>query len=188
MPRRFYPACCGVGSVLFLWGGAGWACGLRLFLLFGLRLFLLFGHPRDGWREQDSNLRRRGRQIYSLIPLTAWVSLRKEASRKLSHKNPSCVKSFPQFLNFFFHPPPQKNKNPSQPPTKRGIRGGITENRESAKKTKKARRPMPIHPDLCRPMPVVLVPVVGCAHRHTQRNAAGWNYNRLAAWFRDRHR
>ena len=28
---------------------------------------------------------------------------------------------------------------------------------------------------------------MGCAHRHTQRNAAGWSYNRLAACFRDRH-
>ena len=27
------------------------------------------------WREKDSNLRRQSRQIYSLIPLTAWVSL-----------------------------------------------------------------------------------------------------------------
>ncbi|CAH1747130.1 protein of unknown function [Thauera humireducens] len=27
------------------------------------------------WREKDSNLRRLSRQIYSLIPLTAWVSL-----------------------------------------------------------------------------------------------------------------
>ena len=156
MPRRFYPACCGVGSVLFLWGGAGLGCGLRLVLLFGLRLFLLFGHPCDGWREQDSNLRRRGRQIYSLIPLTAWVSLRKEASRKLSHKNPPCVKSFPQFLKFFFHPPPQKSKNPPQPPTKRGIRGGITENRESAKKTKKRAPPYAAlyRSSLCRPEPV----------------------------------
>ena len=32
------------------------------------------------------------------------------------------------------------------------------------------------------------MPVRGCAHRHTQRNAAGWSYNGLAAWFRDRHR
>ena len=29
------------------------------------------------WREKDSNLRRLSRQIYSLFPLTAWVSLRK---------------------------------------------------------------------------------------------------------------
>ena len=27
------------------------------------------------WREKDSNLRRQSRQIYSLFPLTAWVSL-----------------------------------------------------------------------------------------------------------------
>jgi hypothetical protein len=27
------------------------------------------------WRGQDSNLRRLSRQIYSLIPLTAWVPL-----------------------------------------------------------------------------------------------------------------
>ena len=41
-------------------------------------------HPRNHhpqlacgywWREKDSNLRRLSRQIYSLIPLTAWVSL-----------------------------------------------------------------------------------------------------------------
>ena len=34
-------------------------------------------HPlqRSWWREKDSNLRRQSRQIYSLIPLTAWVSL-----------------------------------------------------------------------------------------------------------------
>ncbi len=31
---------------------------------------------KSWWREKDSNLRRQSRQIYSLIPLTAWVSLR----------------------------------------------------------------------------------------------------------------
>ena len=54
------------------------------------------------WREQDSNLRRHGRQIYSLIPLTAWVSLRKEASCELSHKTAPCVKCFfPFFVKIF---------------------------------------------------------------------------------------
>ena len=28
------------------------------------------------WRGKDSNLRRLSRQIYSLLPLTAWVPLR----------------------------------------------------------------------------------------------------------------
>lgn len=28
------------------------------------------------WRGEDSNLRRLSRQIYSLLPLTAWVPLR----------------------------------------------------------------------------------------------------------------
>ncbi len=30
------------------------------------------------WRGEDSNLRRLSRQIYSLIPLTAWVPLRNQ--------------------------------------------------------------------------------------------------------------
>ena len=34
------------------------------------------GTTETWWREKDSNLRRLSRQIYSLIPLTAWVSLR----------------------------------------------------------------------------------------------------------------
>ena len=35
----------------------------------------LIGAWNCWWREKDSNLRRQSRQIYSLIPLTAWVSL-----------------------------------------------------------------------------------------------------------------
>jgi hypothetical protein len=38
-----------------------------------------FTHPSAvscWWRGKDSNLRRQSRQIYSLIPLTAWVPLR----------------------------------------------------------------------------------------------------------------
>ena len=40
------------------------------------RLFLPLQHALDAlwWGEKDSNLRRLSRQIYSLIPLTAWVS------------------------------------------------------------------------------------------------------------------
>ncbi len=33
---------------------------------------------RPWWRGEDSNLRRLSRQIYSLIPLTAWVPLRNQ--------------------------------------------------------------------------------------------------------------
>ena len=44
--------------------------------------------PRAGWREQDLNLRRLSRQIYSLVPLTARESL---PSFPLYHKFPVCV-------------------------------------------------------------------------------------------------
>ncbi len=42
------------------------------------RGFTRFRHPliKSWWRGQDSNLRRLSRQIYSLLPLTAWVPLR----------------------------------------------------------------------------------------------------------------
>ena len=33
------------------------------------------------WRGQDSNLRRLSRQIYSLLPLTAWVPLRAQSAQ-----------------------------------------------------------------------------------------------------------
>ncbi len=38
------------------------------------------------WRGQDSNLRRLSRQIYSLLPLTAWVPLQ-NGSRVLWNTN-----------------------------------------------------------------------------------------------------
>ena len=41
------------------------------------------------WREKDSNLRRQSRQIYSLIPLTAWVSLQ-PGTRNSHTTHPPC--------------------------------------------------------------------------------------------------
>ena len=38
--------------------------------------------PSEWWRGEDSNLRRLSRQIYSLIPLTAWVPLLRFAEGK----------------------------------------------------------------------------------------------------------
>jgi hypothetical protein len=37
-----------------------------------------YNATRPWWRGEDSNLRRLSRQIYSLIPLTAWVPLRNQ--------------------------------------------------------------------------------------------------------------
>ncbi len=39
---------------------------------------LHYNTTRPWWRGEDSNLRRLSRQIYSLIPLTAWVPLRNQ--------------------------------------------------------------------------------------------------------------
>src|SRR5690606_30905960 len=45
------------------------------------------------WREKDSNLRRLSRQIYSLLPLTAWVSLHSGKPRTIV-ADPASVKHF----------------------------------------------------------------------------------------------
>ena len=73
-------------------------------VFFGLGSFPPPGKAPLRWREQDSNLRRHGRQIYSLIPLTARVSLRKEASCELSHKTPPSVKLIHRFFEKYFPP------------------------------------------------------------------------------------
>ncbi len=59
-----------------------------------------FSLARYWWREEDSNLRRRSQQIYSLPPLTARESLHRQAHHS-SYKSQKCQLNQPIYIVYF---------------------------------------------------------------------------------------
>ena len=117
MPRRFYPACCGVGSVLFLWGGAGWAvvcvwscfsdCAVLAFRTSPRRVEGAGFEPAKAWPSdlQSDPFDRLG------------IPPKRGKSQIIAQNAPLCQVISPIF-KIFFHPLPQNNKSPPSTPAK----------------------------------------------------------------------